>query len=278
MNTTWKNGFSKAIAIKIGFYIDPERVIEAKRRSIYLPEATEGHPTVLCCRDGMLTVDVPKEDYLRLEHEEISIEDYIDKSFWLYGFFAGLTANIMEGAFITPLERAPGIHDKDKIWRFLKIMFCNMEHVKDSFLPTIRACSKCSVRHCPVSRYKGNFGNFANEPGMVDSRWDLLAAISNRVHTDFGYLINRIYPIEDLDDNEMILTSYDRHDSFNVYVSDSLIRNILYYPKKNFEFADIVRVMNVRLKKNFDDNGVFVFNAQQFHTALEKFEIEESWD
>ena len=278
MNTTWKKDFAKIVAHKIGYYIDPDRVIESKRRSFYLPEADEGHPTVLCCRDGMLTIDVPKEDYDKLENEEVSVEDYINQSHWLYGFFAGLNANIMKGAFIAPLESEPGIYDKDRIWRFLKIMFCKMEHEKDSFLPTIRSCAKCSVRHCPVSRYKDNYGNFTNEPGMIDSRWDLLAAISNRVHKDFGYLINRIYPNEDLDDNEMILTSYDKRDSFDVYVSDSLIRNILYHPKKPFEFADIVRVMNVRLKKNFDDTGVFVFNAQQFRAAVEKFGIDESWD
>ena len=89
MNTTWKKDFAKIVAHKIGYYIDPERVIESKRRSFYLPEADEGHPTVLCCRDGMVTIDVPKEDYDKLENEEVSVEDYINQSHWLYGFFAG---------------------------------------------------------------------------------------------------------------------------------------------------------------------------------------------
>lgn len=278
MNTTWKKDFAESVAQKIGFYIEPERVTLAKRRDIYLPEADEWHPTVLCCRDGALTVDVPKKDFHRLENEEISIEDYINQSHWLYGFFVGFNATIMKGAFITPLERKPGIHDKDKIWRFLKITFCRIEHDEDSFMPSIRKCHPCKLKNCPVSRYKSSYGNYAAEPGMIDNRWDLLSSISHRIHEEFGFLINRIYPMEDLEDKNMVLLPYDKKDMFDVYVSDSLIRSILYHPRKSFEFTDIVKVMNVSIKKHYDDSDTFVFDSTQFHNVVKRLGIEEDWD
>ena len=277
MNRTWREVFAEILSKKIGYYVDPERIIKAERRWIYLPETTDGHPVVLCCSDGKLTVDIPKNDFKKLNEEEYLPEDYIDLSYWCYGFYAGLTASILQGGFFTPLEAGRGISNKDKIYRFLKICFCRVAQDTDRNAPTIRTCYRCPIIKCPVSRYKGNFGNYMNEPGMEDCRNDLLTAISMRVHTDFGYLINMIYPKEDLDDNELILMPYYKADTFNAYVSESLVRSLLYHPLKPYEFADIVRVMNVCLKRDYDSEGYFVFDALQFEHVMKKLDIAEAW-
>lgn len=280
MNNQWIITFSKIINSKTGLSVGPDHIHTSVQREFYIPEAESGKPLFLHHYRGPFFIDIPQDDYEKLSSGEVSPEEYINTAHWAFGFYHG-GASMTSGGYFRPLEDTPGITDTAKIYRFMRVISCEGNYRASGYNPTVERCEKCSIDKCPFSDHKGNCGNYSGEITRPDGRIKLYRAISKLLKEfDKSYNLGSFYFYESLKENEFLLSpcSFVKNE-FALYISDSLVRKLLYNPDGNWDFNHMVREMDMFVKGfSYRDGKRLIGSQKAFDAALDEFGIRKVWD
>ena len=279
MNNQWIVTFSKIINSKTGLPVGPDHIHASVQREFYIPEAESGKPLFLHHYRGPFFIDIPQDDYERLATGQVSPEDYINSSQWMFGYYHG-GASMTSGGYFRPLEDTPGINDRDKIYRFMHIIACEGNYRASGYTPTAERCQQCSVEKCPFSYHKGNRGNYARDVARPDGRVKLYRAI-NKLLMEFGnHRLRSFYFSDELKANEFLIRpcSFQKK-AWDLYISASLVRELLYNPDDNWDFDNMAREMAMYIKGfSYRDGKRLIGSQKDLDAALDEFGIRKVWD
>lgn len=206
----------------------------------YIPEKSlqANHPLILNHYRGPLIMVIPFKDFELLQNEVITVEEYVNDSYWCFGYHWG-GDSMLHGAKWQPLEEEPGIHNTEKIKRYLKILTCRTYERSSGHIPTTEECTQCFVERCPFSYY---------EPKYRDSSWEnevLEADDRIKFFEEVKVLIKEKFGLDALDclnqkENSISLTPSYEKDSVTIFLPEYLLIDMLYNPGK----YDIIETVN----------------------------------
>jgi len=160
------------------FYYIPEQSLQPK------------HPLILNHYRGPLFMVVPTEDWIAMENGDISAQEYVDTSYWNFGYFWG-GGSLLGGVQWQPFEDGTGIHETEKISRYLSILSCRTHLRLSGYMPSDQKCRACAVDRCPFSplEEKKTGASWDNEPQEKDDRVEFYKAVKARVEKEFGFKV-----------------------------------------------------------------------------------------
>ena len=260
---------------KTGLCITADHVHKASRREYYIPEAEAGKPLVLHHYRGPFFLEIPGEDWEKLEKGILSPEDYVETSKWHYGYYWG-GGSMIGGGYFRPLEEGLGINEKERISRFMRVIQCEGKNLASGFYPTEETCMRCMVTDCPFSNYKGNKGNYAGEIPRKDARVTFLTELEKQIRGP--YVINILCSSSTVvAKDEVILCPSTWSRSFRAYVGDELVRYLLYNPE--CDVATIAKEVKVFVAESYyEGKRILIKDEEDFERALREFKVIESWE
>lgn len=187
------------------------------------------HPLLMNHYRGPLFAVIPHEDYARLERGEIDPIAYVDNAKWSFGYYWG-GGSMIGGAFWQPLEEGTGIHDKEKISRYLSILRCRTHRNSSGYMPTEENCQKCAVNNCPFSKYaeKNANADWALEVQEHDYRIELFNAVIKRVQEELLLKVSGAFCYDG--NNALLIPNDNGLKSCAIYLPVSILNDILYNP------------------------------------------------
>lgn len=239
---------SEKITELVGFYLGSDHIhhIEADGSGYYyyVRKLKPGHPVLLMHYRGPLVLMLPFEDFQRLNHDEITVDEYIATSHFSYGYFWG-GGNILSGGYWQPLESEPGIHDRERISRYLHILSCRTHKNSCGYPPTEEQCQKCRLdaTACPFSPLN-QVGSWDNEVPEPDGRYELFKIARECIERELGFKVEVMSYHDDADNELRIFPSYEP-DTIGIGFSQSLLNDLLYYPKQERDWQQMVRDFTV---------------------------------
>jgi len=189
---------------------------------------------------------LPNADYQRLEKSEITVDEYIETSHFNYGFLWG-GGGLISGAYWQPLEDVPGIHDTNRISRYLRILSCRTGTRSHGHSPTAERCQKCQLDEtgCPYSPLNQT-GCWDNEIQEPDGRVELFNAIGERLEKELGFKIGNVMSHSN-DSGELLLFPGFEPNSVQAYVNKDLLNDLLYHPKEERDWMAMAQSFKITL-------------------------------
>ena len=149
----WKQALCDQLKILTGHTItDREVFSDDHPLGGYTKGLQDGRPLIMKHSLNSLLVVLPQDDFRKLATNVVSIDDYINTSYWNYGYIWP-TGGIISSVYWQPLEKGPGIHDKRKICRYLNMISCKIDRLTTGSSISKSKCNKCYVNatSCPYS-------------------------------------------------------------------------------------------------------------------------------
>ena len=229
----------------------------------YIPAKSlqENHPLILNHYRGPLFMTIPFEDWKRLENEMVSIQEYVDNSVWSFGYYWGGGA-MLDGVHWQPLEDGTGIHDTEKISRYLSILRCRTHHVSSGYMPSNETCEACPIEHCPFSKceVKNAGASWKNEVQEVDDRKLFYRAVAKRIEERFG--LKAVSCVVKKDKTISIYPGWEKN-NVSVYLPEGILIDMLYNPGI-YNIKELVNQLDfeVGIPWRFTENNEFVSTKQ----------------
>lgn len=273
---------AEIITQKSGISIDPINIFKANRHFHYLPETDPGRPLLLyyCYYNGSgMGVEMHSDDWYKLDSGIITPEEYVESSLWLYGYlWEG--GPMITGGYIQPLEDIPGIHDKEKISRYMSIIICRGDYVSMGYHPSQEICLECSVKDCPYSVLKKkHLPMYVNILEAFDNRLAIYNAINNYLRNNYGYELNGLCASTDLGPDELMLYRNIGERTFELYLGDSLIKKLLYTPFiAGYDWESKIKSMKLFLGRRFSKEKILIESPQDFERAMIDLKLLRDWD
>lgn len=227
----------------------------------YVQHLKPGYPVLLMHYRGPLVLMLPYADFLSLDKGETSVDQYIAGAHFSYGYFWG-GGDMVGGGYWRPLEPEAGIHDRERISRYLNILSCRTnryvsmprchDHAYSSdYTPDEATCRKCQLDEttCPFSRLNQT-GDWDREVQEGDGRRELFKAISEMVQSELGpgFRLSDMMA-HDRDRNEICLYPENRYypDMIGVSVNVSLLNDLLYHPDRAYDWQQMVQDFTISI-------------------------------
>lgn len=261
----WKFEFSNRISDLIGFYISEESVHSDETGYYTIHSLLPGHAFIGMRYHNHLFAVIPEEDYKKLESGNTSVEDYIDKSRFFFGYYWRSSGAPINNTYWKPFEDTTGIHSKERISRYLQILSCRTHFKLSGFMPTCKNCKSCKLNasSCPFSKLNIS-GKWENEEIEFDGRIEMLNAIKSKLK-DLGFNLSSIIPHTSTREN-IILSRGNNPNSINVLVNKYILNNLLYNPTPEMNWDSFVDTFNIVLSTdtNFVHLPNDIDNRRQF--------------
>jgi len=219
----------------------------------YIQRLKPGYPVLAMHYRGPLMLALPYQDFRRLCQDEVTVDDYIANSHFNYGYYWG-GGGMISGGYWQPLEEGTGIHDTERISRYLKILGCRTHKVSCGYGPSETGCQQCQLdaKTCPFSPLN-EMGSWDNEVQEPDRRCELFDAIAARVRADLGF--EMIYRLShNGPKNEVRLRPGWKPDTVKIYANSELLNDLLYYPTEDYDWQKMAQEFTIVIVRDvFDD-------------------------
>ena len=228
MAKIWKPAFAKKITQLTGYFLSEADInSDEYGYHYYIRQLSPGYPLILKHYRGPLFTVIPYSDYLKLESGAIDVDTYINSSHWSYGYFWG--GGSILGAYWQPFEIETGIHKKDKIYRYLKILSCRTSNRSSGYRPDAEHCKRCPVdcRTCPFSSLNKT-GSWDKEVQEYDPRVAFLEEITERTRCS-------LVRSHTENNNELHLRKCG--ETLIADVPQHILNNMLYHPDEDWAKA-----------------------------------------
>lgn len=245
-NVNFTKELSERLTEQIGYPLRAENVIhDHPGIEGYVTELKPGYPVMIVlgrtseAGHSLLTLIMAEEDYHRLEKNEINVDQYINESYFHYGYFKN--GGQLTDIYWRPLENDPGIHDTARVNRYLRQLNCYeqrrlLRHCRISS----DMCAECALatESCPYPSLDLADG-VASEILGPDRRKNLFDAVHNRVVKELGFDVYTLGAHHEAK-NELHLYAGSEPNSAIVHVSWTLINEMLYRPDIEHNWQDLV--------------------------------------
>lgn len=248
------SNFATELSELIGQHIGLEHIHSStENRQYYIQAPKAGAPMLLHHYRGRFFIDMHPDDFESISTGKISAHDYIMSANWQVGYFWG-GGSMIGGGYYQPLDL---VGRKDDVRRYLQILACRGGKNSHGYMPTEENCSNCSVKNCPFSNYKE--GNWDAEISESDPRIYLFNALRERFEQENpGYTL-RGFSCDKIPDGEIWIIPNGRYVeneklSFTVYVSKSVIQELLMHETEPENWNDYAKSFKFRIHKMFEGN------------------------
>ena len=281
---TWKETFAEAVSARIGFRLGKDHTHSDEDGWYYYIQKeslTSYHPLLMMHYRQTLFAVIPYEEYKKVESGLIDPLDYIESSWWSFGYYWG-GGSMIGGSFWQPLENVCGIHDTEKISRYLQILECRTAKRASGYNPTRSECMDCKVEKCPFSKVdaKNEGASWESEIAEHDYRRDMFSAVAERAKKVLEVNLHGVL-CYDGDNALLIPNSYE--ESCMLYLPVSLTNDILYNPGER-DWAQIASnlkfELGVFMKKDrivVEEDKLEILAAEFARNFWEKFGVIEEW-
>ncbi|MBP3256312.1 MAG: hypothetical protein J6M60_07520 [Clostridia bacterium] len=246
------------VSERTGLDIGEDHVHVSECRSYYTQSAEPGCAYILHHYRGVFFVEINKEDWAKLEAEELSVEKFVDTTRWFYGYYWG-GGSMCSGGFYTALEKEPGIHNKELIQRVMKITAKVGWHYS------------CGAK---LTDEEITEWNEISKKYLHDPREDYFNEINSYVK-EFGYECHGFVCGSGLPDNKVCLLPNSFERTFEVMVGENIIRKLLY---GDAEIPNVSTCNFIVRPGHYRSEKVSVTSASEFQKALEDLEIIKEWE
>ena len=229
MNELITEKMSEVVSSKIGLTIGPDHVHTDENGWVYYIPAKslhEWHPLVMKHYRGPFFIVIPHKDWNLLEQQIVSVEDYVENSTWSFGYYWG-GGSVLGGVQWMPFEEK-GIHEREKINRYLTILSCRTSRRFSGYLADEQKCAQCSVKNCPFSRFHQN-ASWDNEVKELDDRILLFKAVKERIQNRFG--LEATLCLNQENNSIWIFPSYKKG-TVTIRLPEATLIDMLYNPGK----------------------------------------------
>ena len=247
---------AKVVSEKTGLNIREDHVHVSERRFYYIQELKPGYAYCLHHYRGPYFVEVNRKDMEKMEKEETSVEDFVNSTQWLYGYFWG-SGSMISGGYYTPLEKKTGINDKDLIGRVMA---------------SIAKVGASYSSGSPLTDGEKEEWDRIKETYLNDPRADFFKKADELIHSRYGYNL-RGFLCDDLPENEMMLFNNSSSRTFELFLSEENIWNLL-IGKEILKPEE----MKVIVGKSFSSKKMEVKSPEDFINVLFCLEITRDWE
>lgn len=254
-NLDWKDQFSREIYELTGHRVANYNIYSDERGWYYYIEAQSleaNHPLIINHYRGQLFAVIPLKEYQELEAGTIDINYYIENAYWNFGYYWG-GGSLIGGVFWKPLEDTTGIHNKERVKRYLSILACRTHRRSCGYMPPEEQCGRCHVKQCPFSKVeeKNRGASWEKEVNEHDYRVDMFNAVAKRVKTDLqievsGYLCHK-------GENALLVPHTWKKETCTLYLPVTLTNDLLYHPGER-DWKSIAQNIQLELGVLFDKN------------------------
>lgn len=237
--TGWKTEFSKKVSNLIGYHLGEEHIhSDDNNFYYYIRQLEPGRPLLLMHYRGPLMAVIPDKDYQKLEAGEVDVDTYVDSSYFYFGYFWG--GGNLTGAYWQPLEDTAGIHEKDKILRYLRILSCRTARQSSGYRPTAERCQHCCIdcTTCPLSSL--------NETGSWDkevSEYDPRTTFFNQIQEKTG----ATFICSHEENNNKVRLRRVNKATLIADVPHHLLNEMMYHPEKDNVFDTLTFLKPVKV-------------------------------
>lgn len=284
INRKWNEIFSDIISDLIGHKIVAENILDDSEGWYYYisnNSLQERHPLIMCHYCGMLFIVIPSKEYEELQCGVISPEEYINKVHWSFGWYWG-GGSMVGGSFWQPLEESSGIHDTEKIRRYLSILKCRTNRRSSGYMPREEDCSQCKVEYCPFSNYgfKKDGASWDNEVQEHDCRRDIFKAVTERAKKELQIELHGL--MSHNGETALLLpNSYEK--SATLYLPVKLLNELLYHPVER-DWEKIASEIKFELGVFNKEERILIVPDEKYSPSeicrnfWSKFGILDEWD
>lgn len=211
----------------------------------YIENLKPGYPVLAMHYRGSLMLALPFADYAQLESGEITVDQYVANSHWNYGYYWS-GGSLLDGIYWQPLEDGVGIHDKERISRYLQIMHCRTCMRSSGYRPTVELCQRCKlVTPCPLSPLSQKC-TWEAEIAEPDGRRLLFEAVAQRIKSELGFNCFLFRPHGSERDEILLCPGYELN-RVKVCLHKDVLNDLLYHPKDNYDWGTMAQNFNVGL-------------------------------
>lgn len=272
--------FSSIVSPLIGGFIGSDDIItDESGYYYYIPKQKlqPKHPLILNHYRGQLFMVIPTLDWKDLENGTVSVQEYVDTSWWNYGYLWG-GCNFLGGVQWQPFESGTGIHETENISRYLRILRCRTIRHSSGYMPSETSCLDCTVEHCPFSEVetKKAGASWDNEFQEVDDRIALFKAAKERLEREFGFKATACH---NFSDSTMVVFPQFMCSEVDISLPADLMVDMQYNPGK----YDVEKVANelkivvgIPLHRNENDELVLPTHVEIPEGANKEF-ILDTW-
>lgn len=247
---TYKEELSNKITELIGYHLGEDHIhnihADGSGWHYYIQSLKPGYPVLAMHYRGPLMLALPYEDYCKLEAGEVTVDDYITRSHWNYGYYWG-GGGLLSGAYWQPLEKETGIHDTERISRYLTILDCRTNLISSGYRPTEECCQRCKLdaTNCPFSSLNQT-GTWENEVREPDGRNELFKAVIQRVKDELGFDYVMVMSHGRQRDEVMLFPGY-KPNSVDIYLHKELLNDLLYHPGDEYNCEALAKSFKIIL-------------------------------
>lgn len=238
----------------------------------YIRGLKPGYPVLAMAYWGYLMLILPFEDFQRLGRGEIGVDDYIESSHFSYGYYWG-GGGMIRGGYWQPLEEGTGIHDTERISRYLHILACRTDKMSSGYGPTESQCQECQLdaTACPFSplNQAGSWGNEVHEP---DGRVRLFKAINERLKRELGMELS-IRQLHTGGRNELRLYPGGEPYTIEAQVSGDLLNDLLYHPNQEYDWQQMAEDFEISIHQRSNPDYKIVLPKGPSHGQTMCLEI-----
>lgn len=276
----WKQVLSEEVSKRIGFHLSGINIYsdaEGYKFNIESKSLVQFKPLLMINTKGTLIAILPHYDFELLEKGEINLAQYVEKSFWSYGYICDNSRN-GKVSFWQPLEETNGIHDTNKISEFLKKLSCRALILSHNHNPTEEECYNCvGKKSCPYTLVEKGVEYLGH-----DYRIELLGTIAEMVQRKFKLTVKDMLVYEG---NNFLLIPTIEVNCCTVSIPATLNNDILYHPG-NREWKSIIKERKFAISGLSRKSDRVIENENQENADLpsicrnfwEQFGILKEWE
>lgn len=250
MNATYVQELSTKVTELIGYHLGEDHIhhihADGSGWFYYIQDLRPGYPVLAMHYRGPLMLALPFADYGKLEAGDVTVDDYIADSHWNYGYMWG-GGGLLSGAYWQPLEQKSGIHDTERISRYLRILSCRTHRASSGYGSTEGRCIDCELDEtsCPFSPLNQT-GAWENEVREPDGRRELFQAVRERIQSELGF--ERYDYMSHHDDrHEILLFPGLNPNTARIFLSAHLLNDLLYHPEVKHDWAEMAQQLHYTL-------------------------------
>ena len=256
---------STILSDKTGLKIDADAVVKSVSRFYYTQEAMPGCAYILHHYRGYFFVEINKEDWEKLEAGEIDAGTFVESTKWFFGYYWGGGSMVSNsgGGYYTQLESDNGIHDKALIQRVMNI------------IATVGWHFSCGAK---VTDEEWEEWREVKRLYLHDARFDYFKIISQYVNHTFGYKVCGFSCDTGYGNDEIVLRSSSFDRTFQLVVSENIIRKLLYGEIAVPDVSDLSSKQFYVTPGYYTSKYVPVHDHDDFYKALEELGIIKEWE